>query len=155
MHMRESRFNHCCPIVLRRWFFVSFNMENEHYLIIWTLHFIFQIESGTPKIAGPLGNCLVCPCDKTALTTVYKDLSYTYYFNWIYKHIIYYSKEVKGQRKVCDHFCKYVFCVNIIFGGHMTFFHQGNKLLSNQKLFFVCFLFVSHQRIILSLVVTI
>ena len=29
---------------------------------------------------------------------------------------IYYSKEVKGQRKFIDHFCKYVFtCVNIIF----------------------------------------
>ena len=31
---------------------------------------------------------------------------------------IYYSKEVKGQRKFLDHFCKYVFtCVNILFGG--------------------------------------
>ena len=43
------------------------------------------------------------------------------------------SKEVKGQRKFVDHFCKYVFtCVNIILGGYMTFFHQGNKLVSNQ-----------------------
>ena len=68
---------------------------------------------------------------------------------------IYYSKEVKGQRKFFDHFCKYVFtCVNIILGGYMTFFHQGNKLVSNQKCF-LCFLFVSHQKIILSLVVTI
>ena len=32
----------------------------------------------------------------------------------------------------------------------MTCFHQGNKLVSNQKVFF-CFLFVSHQIIILSL----
>ena len=36
----------------------------------------------------------------------------------------------------------------------MTFFHQGNKLVSNQK-FVLCFLFVSHERIVLSLVVTI
>ena len=49
-------------------------------------------------------------------------------------HNVYYSKEVKGQRKFVDHFCKYVFnCVNIIFWGYMTFFHQGNKLVSNQK----------------------
>ena len=51
---------------------------------------------------------------------------------------IYYSKEVKGQRKFFDHFCKYVFtCVNIIFGGYITFFHQGNKLVSHQKFFCV------------------
>ena len=50
---------------------------------------------------------------------------------------IYYSKEVKGQRKFVDHFCKYVFtCVNIILGEH-DFFHQGNKLVSNQKHFCV------------------
>ena len=71
--------------------------------------------------------------------------------------LIYYSKEVKGQRKCFYHFCKYVFtCVNIIFffgGGVHYFFHQGNKLVSNQK-FFVCFLFVSHQIIILSFVAT-
>ena len=48
----------------------------------------------------------------------------------------------------------YVFtCVNIILGVH-DFFHQGNRLVSNQKVFFLCFLFVSHQRIIFSLVVT-
>ena len=50
---------------------------------------------------------------------------------------IYYSKEVKGQRKFLYHFCKYVFtCVNIILGG-VHFFHQGNKLVSNQKCFLV------------------
>ena len=37
-----------------------------------------------------------------------------------------------------DHFCKYVFtCVNIILGGYMTFCHEGNKLVSNQKFFCV------------------
>ena len=41
------------------------------------------------------------------------------------------------------------------FLGVHDFFHQGNKLVSNQKFFCVCFLFVSHQRIILLLVVTI
>ena len=59
------------------------------------------------------------------------------------KHV-YYSKEVKGQRKFGDHFCKYVFtCVNIFFfffffwggGGNMTFFSSGNKLVSNQVFF--------------------
>ena len=42
---------------------------------------------------------------------------------------IYYSKEVKGQRKCFDHFCKYVFtCVNIFFfwgGGVHDFFSSG------------------------------
>ena len=48
---------------------------------------------------------------------------------------IYYSKEVKGQRKFVDHFCKYVFtCVNIIF---FFFLGGGGKLVSNQKVFCV------------------
>ena len=39
--------------------------------------------------------------------------------------IIYYSKEVKGQRKCFDNFCKYVFtCVNIILEVH-DFFSSG------------------------------
>ena len=38
---------------------------------------------------------------------------------------IYYSKEVKGQRKFFDHFCKNVFtCVNIILVIH-DFFSSG------------------------------
>ena len=44
---------------------------------------------------------------------------------------IYYSKEVKGQNNFLNHFCKYVFT----FGGYMTFFHQDNKLASNQIFF--------------------
>ena len=44
-----------------------------------------------------------------------------------------------------DHFCKYVFtCVNIFFGGGVRdFFHQGNKLVSNQKFFCVFCVFCS------------
>ena len=39
---------------------------------------------------------------------------------------IYYSKEVKGQRKFFDNFCKYVFtCREHHFGGYMTFFSSG------------------------------
>ena len=83
--------------------------------------------------------------------TVYTSNQHSYNYLKLYTT----QKELRVKGIFFLHFCKYVFtCVNIIFWGYMTFFHQGNKLVSNQK-FFVCFLFVSHQIIILSSVVTI
>ena len=49
------------------------------------------------------------------------------------------QKKLRVKEHVCLHLCEHHF------GGYMTFFHQGNKLVSNRK-FFVCFLFVSHER---------
>ena len=77
---------------------------------------------------------------------------------WQFYLYIYIYTPQKKLRVKGNFFIIFVICLHLCehhFGGYMTFFHQGNKLVSNQKCFFLCFLFVSHQIIILSLVVTI